>query len=146
MARNVARNPPPRQLNNKETLETLTHWETTFRTFYKRDDVYKYFFKPGISWDPSEQYYGLRDDNEGSNPRKKDELCEDLKDLSSTFAGYLPHSYLTEKILQSCSWAEVWQIVRDHYNVQVSSETMLDFEALQKTSEETYRQYFERLL
>ena len=146
MARNVARNPPPRQLNNKETLETLTHWETTFRTFYKRDDVYKYFFKPGISWDPSEQYYGLQDDNEGSNPRKKDELCEDLKDLLSTFAGYLPHSYLTEKILQSCSWAEVWQIVRDHYNVQVSSETMLDFEALQKTSEETYRQYFERLL
>ena len=28
----------------------------------------------------------------GANPRKKDELCEDLKDLLSTFVGYLPHS------------------------------------------------------
>ena len=142
----MARNPPPRQLNNKETLETLTHWETTFRTFYKRDDVYKCFFKPNLSWDPSKQYYGLADESEGSNPRKKEELCEDLKDLLCTFSGYLPHSYLTEKILQSSSWTNVWQIVRDHYNVQISSETMLDFEAINKTPDETYRQYFERLL
>ena len=146
MTRNLARNPPPRQLTNKETLETLTHWETTFRTFYKRDDVYKYFFKPNISWNPSEIHYGLSDEGEGSNLRKKDELCEDLKDLLNTFAGYLPHSYLTEKILQSHSWADIWKTVRDHYNVQVSSETMLDFEALQKIPDETYRQYFERLL
>ena len=36
--------------------------------------------------------------------------------------------------------------MRDHYNVQVNGETMLDFEGLHKLSEETYRQFFERLL
>ena len=103
----MVRNPPPRQLNKKETLETLTHWETTFKTFYKRDESYKCFFKPNMKWNPSEAYYGLQDENEGSNPRKRDELCEDLKDLLHTFAGYLPHSYLTEKILKSQSWSMV---------------------------------------
>ena len=130
MSRNVARNPPPRQLTNKETLESLTHWETTFRTFYKRDDTYKVFFRPGATWDPNKDHYGFQDETSGANPRGKAELCDDLKDLLNTFAGYLPNSYLTNKILESTSWSEIWQIVRDHYNVQVTSETMLDFEKL----------------
>ena len=71
---------------------------------------------------------------------------EELKDLLSTLAGYLPHSYLTDKILQSSSWPSVWKIIRDHYNVQVTSESLLDFESLHKLPEETHRQYFERLL
>ena len=67
-----------------------------------------------MAWNPSENYYGLQDESEGVNARKRDELCEDLKDLLNTFAEYLPHSYLMEKILQSRSWANIWQIVRDH--------------------------------
>ena len=145
MSRNIARNPPPRQLTSKETLESLTHWETTFKTFYKRDDMYREFFQPNMTWDPTETCYGFIDETGVSNPRSKEELCDDLKDLLNTFAGHLPHSYLTEKILQSSSWTHVWQIVREHYNVQINSETMLDFEGLYKFPEETYRQFFERL-
>ena len=47
-----ARTPPPRQLGTKETLDTLIHWKTTFRTFYKRDDAYKHFMRENITWDP----------------------------------------------------------------------------------------------
>ena len=36
---------PPRQLGAKETLESPSHWQTTFRTFYKKDDSYKIFSK-----------------------------------------------------------------------------------------------------
>ena len=52
-----ARTPPPRQLGAKETLDTLTHWKTTFRTFYKRDGAYKHFMKEDTIWDPSDDNY-----------------------------------------------------------------------------------------
>ena len=52
-----ARTPPPRQLGTKETLDTLTHWKTTFTTFYKRDGAYKHFMKAGTVWDPSDNNY-----------------------------------------------------------------------------------------
>ena len=142
-----ARTPPPRQLSSHETLESLTHWETTFRTFYKKDDTYKIFFKKSHSeWDYSQAHYGLNDEV-GGEARKKDELAEDLEDLLNTLAGYLPYSYLTDKLLKyTKGWKDVYKVIRDHYNVQVSSETLLDFESIQKNSEETHRQFYERLL
>ena len=47
-----ARTPPPRTLGPSETLETLTHWRTTFKTFYNKDEAYKYFIKKTTEWDP----------------------------------------------------------------------------------------------
>ena len=89
--------------------------------------------------------YDLSDEVDGDN-RKAEELSEDLQDLLNTLAGYLPHSYLTNKILKSTCWSSIWRIIRGHYNVQVTSESLLDFESLQKLPEETHRQFFERLL
>ena len=146
---NHARTPPPRPLGAKETLETLTHWKTTFRTFYKRDDTYKYFIKEQTKWDPSDEaYYGQVDEDAASTlKRKKADMKEDLVDLLNTLAGYLPHSYLTDKILKSTKgWKDVWNVIHDHYGVQVTSESLLDFESLQKQTGETHRQFFERLL
>ena len=142
-----ARTPPPRQLSSNESLESLTHWETTFRTFYKKDETYKIFFKKShCDWDFNQEHYGLNDEV-GGEARKKEELAEDLEDLLNTLAGYLPYSYLTDKLLKyTKGWKDVYKIIRDHYNVQVSSETLLDFESIHKNSEETHRQFFERLL
>jgi hypothetical protein len=145
MSRNHSRTPPPRQLTANETLESLTHWQTTFRTFYKRDDTYKIFFKKDLTWNYLRPNYNLNDEV-GGEERKADELSEDLQDLLNTLAGYLPHSYLTDKILKSTSFADIWKIIRDHYNVQVTSESLLDFESLHKLPEETHRQFYERLL
>ena len=65
--------------------------------------------------------------------RKKADMKEDLVDLLNTLAGYLPHSYLTDKILKSTKgWKDVWNVIHDHYGVQVTSESLLDFESLQK--------------
>ena len=89
--------------------------------------------------------YNLSDEVDGDN-RKAEELSEDLQDLLNTLAGYLPHSYLTDRILKTTCWSNIWRIIRDHYNVQVTSESLLDFESLQKLPEETHRQFFERLL
>ena len=144
--RTVSRTPPPRQLLAIETLESLTHWKTSFKTFYKRDECYKIFFKSGTQWDPNQRSYGLQDEVDGDQ-RNAADLCEDLCDLLNTLAGYLPHSYLTDKIVtQTKNWDEVYQVIFDHYNVQVTSESLLDFESIHKNAEETHRQFYERLL
>ena len=142
----VARTPPPRPLGCKETLDSLTHWRTTWRTFYKRDDSYKYFVRETTTWDPSAVNYGQVDEEDGLK-RKAVDMKEDLLDLLNTLAGYLPHSYLTDKILVGTKgWPDVWNIIWEHYGVQVTSETLLDFESLYKQTGETHRQFYERLL
>ena len=54
---------------------------------------------------------------------------------------------LTDKIVKaSRNWDDIWSIIYDHYNVQINGESLLDFEAIHKQEEETYRQFYERLL
>ena len=78
MAKSYVRTPPPRQLGSKESLESLTHWQTAFKTFYKRDEVYKRFFKVGVTWNYGELNYGFTDDDDGQNA---EDIAEDLMDL-----------------------------------------------------------------
>ena len=145
-SRQISRTPPPRQLQANESLESLSHWKTAFKTFYKRDDCYKIFFKTGTQWNPSHENYGLQEERDGDR-RSAADLSEDLKDLLNTLAGYLPHSYLTDKIVNNTkNWDEVYEVIFDHYNVKVTSESLLDFESIHKKAEETHRQFYERLL
>ena len=145
MSKTVSRTPPPRQLGNKETLESLLHWKTAFKTFYKRDDSYKIFFKPNTTWNFNSPNYGFVED--GDDGRSPEDISEDLIDLLNTLAGYLPHAYLTDKLLKNTTcWSDVWVIIHDHYNVQVTSESLLDFEHITQREGETHRQFYERLL
>ena len=145
MTRNSSRTPPPCQLGSKESLESLTHWQTAFKTFYKRDDLYRRFFKVGFTWNYDEINYGMVNDDNAEY--SAEDIAEDLTDLLNTLAGYLPFSYLTDKILKTTTcWKDVWAIVYDHYNVQINGESLLDFESIHKLEDETYRQYYEKLL
>ena len=83
MAKTYSRTPPPRHLGAHETLESLTHWQTTFRTFYKKDDCYKLFFKTNSKWNYLRPHYDLEDENDGDQ-RRAPELAEDLADLLNT--------------------------------------------------------------
>ena len=40
----------------------------------------------------------------------------------------------------------MWNVIHDHYGVQVTSESLLDFESMYKQTGETHRQFYERLL
>ena len=95
----TVRNPPPRMLTASETLYSLTHWITSFRTYYRRDSYYKGFLLPAATWDSQQDNYGQEDDvHNRTVVRTALDKSEDLKDFLNTIVGYLPFPYLTQKI------------------------------------------------
>ena len=133
--------PPPRQLTQSESLDSLDHWKSIFRNYFRRDSVFKQFLN--TKWDPAAPKYGLAEKDGMTAEERKDALVDFLSNL----AGFLPHSYLTSKLLENTkSLEDCWNVIAEHYNVQVTSETLLDFESIKKEPAENYRQFFERLL
>ena len=117
----LVRNPPPRMLTLTETLHSLNHWKTCFRTYYRRDTYFKGFLLPTVQWDPSATNYGLRADIQGEQVvRSAEDKCEDLKDFLNTLVGYLPFPYLTEKIVNaSRNLQEIWEVIYEHYGLNI---------------------------
>ena len=75
------------------------------------------------------------------------EKSDDFGDFLNVLAGFLPHSYLTSRISSDTKcWEDVWNIIYTHYNCKISGDTLLDFEALNRESDENYQQFYERLL
>ena len=86
--------PPPRPLTKKESLDSLDHWKSQFRTFFKRDDTFKPFLKTGFTWDPTKEKFGFT----GADA---EETSDDFQDFLNVLSGFLPHSYLTSRIQES---------------------------------------------
>ena len=144
----TVRNPPPRMLTATETLHSLNHWKTSFRTYYRRDTFFKAFLLPEARWNSLDLNYGQVEDTVGtSTTRSAVDKCEDLKDFLNTLSGYLPFPYLTEKIVTgSRNLQNVWDTIYDHYGICVSSESLLDYASINLNDGETYRQLYDRLL
>ena len=103
MARQMqtVKNPPPRMLTASESLHSLNHWKTAFRTYYRRDAYFKTFLLPTATWTNSAAtHYGQTEDREGDTvTRSAADKGEDLQDFLHTLSGYLPFPYLTDKIV-----------------------------------------------
>jgi len=135
--------PPPRPLGMKETLETLDHFKSQVRNFYRRDDDFKPFFKAGQAWSHATANYGLVDD---ANEEAADK-AKHLEGLLTAIASHLPFPYLTTKILEDTkSMKDVFEIIYQQYQVQPSSLTFLDYARLRRQSEESPLTFYERLL
>ena len=132
--------PPPRPLTKKETLDSLDHWKSQFRTFFKRDDTFRPFLRSDFTWDPNLDKYGFT----GTNAQEESDNFEDFLNVLS---GFLPHSYLTSRITKDTKcWEDIWNVIYTHYDCKISGDTLLDFESLNKASDENHQQFYERLL
>ena len=145
----TVRNPPPRMLTRTESLHSLNHWKTSFRTYYRRDSYFKAFLLPNATWNnlTADNYGQVADMNGTTTTRTAQDKGEDLKDFLNTLAGYLPFPYLTEKIVDgSTRLQDVWDTIYDHYGINITSESLLDYVTVTISDGETYRQFFDRLL
>ena len=117
---NFVKAPPPRALNQQESLDSLNHWKTLFRNYYRRDSRYKQFLHKDCTWNVAQENYGLQ----ALEEETAEERAENLSDFLSTLAGFLPHSYLTEKLLEDTTCLQdCWNLIYEHYNVQITPET-----------------------
>ena len=135
---------PPRPLQNEETVHSLAQWKVNFKQYCKKDGAFKHFLKTSTNWDKSLPNAGFTETIESRNPQQ---LQEDLEDFLLMLASYLPHGYITDKILnKSVSFESAFNIIEDHYGLIPSQETLCDLVQLSRLPGEPYRQFFDRLV
>ena len=107
--------PPPRPLTNSETTHTLSQWKINFRQYCKRDDSYRHFLKSTTSWDASQTDYGFTGTIGG---REAKAVADDLEDFLHMLASFLPHGYITDKIVtKSTSFETAFLIIEENFGL-----------------------------
>ena len=135
---------PPRPLTNTESTHSLTQWKINFKQYCKKDESYKHFLLQTTTWDFSKDNAGFTQ-NVGS--RSPAELKEDLNDFLLMLASYLPHGYITDKLItKSKSFESAIYIIEDHYGLIPSQETFCDLASMNRLPDEPYRQFYDRLV
>ena len=128
---------PPRALAEVETTHSLTQWKVNFRQYCKKDDHYKHFLASSVSWDASLTNYGF---TAAINSREPELLAEDVQDFLLMLSSYLPHGYITDKILtRSKSFESAFAIIEEHYGLTPSQETLCDFSSLVRFAKSSRR-------
>jgi len=136
----------PRKLENKETFQSLQQWKMQFRQYVKQDDHYKTFLASDTVWNPQATNYGFEVETQGLK-RSARALMDDCCDLLHTLATFLPHGYLTDKIVSTTtSFSNAFEVIQEHYGLLPTQESFMDLESFNKQASESYRQFHERLL
>ena len=138
---NTARLPQPRQLGDEESLESLNHWWTQFRNFYRRDKYVGGFLIITFKWDPTKPFYGFENEADGLK-RKKEDLAANLDGFMEMISSYMKHSYITERLKASTrDISGVKDCLFKLFDAEISQDTFLDLVIMKKSSSETPHQY-----
>ena len=144
MAQSHLKFTPPRALTNEETQLTMTRWKINFKQYMKRDPSYITFLN--MEWVPTAENYKLQKETEGLK-RSPEALKDDLLDFLHILCSYLPHGYLTDRIIsKSTSLLSAFKIIDESFNLLPNQESFFEFKGLKKMSSETYRQMFDRMV
>ena len=137
---------PPRKLELKETQQSLAQWKMQFRMYMKQGEANRKFLASDTAWNPNAVNYGFAAEAAGLE-RSAAALKDDCRDFLYTLATFLPHGYLTDKLVTtSTSFETAFEILEEHYGLKATQESFLELESFQKQSGESYRQFFERLM
>ena len=137
--------PQPRALNKVETLDSLNQWKTCMRNYFCRNDQYKKFLLPTTTWNPAAANKGQADETTGLK-RTAAEVSEDLEIFLNLVSGYMPFSFLKEKLETDTKGInDVWNIIFEVYRHETTQDSFLNCADLPKDEGETHRQYYERL-
>lgn len=88
---------PPRPLAESEDTHSLSRWKTNFKNYCKKDPDYVHFLKSTTVWRSDQPNYGF---TENVGDKTPDVLEEHVKDFLHLLASYLPHGFLTDKLLK----------------------------------------------
>ena len=136
----------PRRLEQVETLQSLNHWRTVIKNYFRRCQYYGYFLTPGLKWDNTANR-GLIAEEPSGLKRTVAALASDLEGFLSTIGTYLPFDYVTEKLLAETTDLEsVWALIYEIYDAELVTTNYLDYALMSRNSGETYRNYCNRCI
>ena len=138
--------PMPRKLEQQETLQSLNQWRTTFKTYYRRCPYFSYFMQPGITW-TNGQDRGFTANETTGLKRTPPVLASDLESLLECLGGFLPFDYVPDKLKnESTDMQTAWEIIYEIYDAEINTAHYLDFASMTRLPQETYRNFFNRLV
>ena len=136
----------PRKLEQVESLQSLNHWKTVVKNYFRRCQFYSYFLTPGLQWDNTQNRGFTRSENTGLK-RSPEVLAGDLEGFLSSIGTYLPFDYITEKLIAETTGLEsVWSIIYEVYDAELVTTNYLDYAFMIREKGETYRNYYNRLV
>ena len=101
----------PRRLEQVESLQSLNHWRTVVKNYFRRCQYYSCFLAPGLKWDNTPTRGFTVTETTGLK-RTPTALASDLEGFLSTIGTYLPFDYVTEKLLAETSDLDsVWSLI-----------------------------------
>ena len=143
----IPKSPYPRQLTKKEDLDSLSHWQTTVRNYFRRSPLYSEFFKRSSVWNPQLTNYGFTNQPQSTDPNDAETRADNLEALLDTIAGFLPGPYITHQITKlSTSMNSVWDIIWDHYGAKPTQASFLDFADLAHVPGDRYIDLYDKMV
>ena len=132
----------PRDLGTNETADTLDHWISQFTVYIQRDPIMSPFLT--VEWNPNHATMGFTEGREGVAPAQRATNC---KLFLSHLASFLTVPYHRKSIEKRTTDIEsVWFLLRGIYNVEKSTETLLDIGNLTHDKAESYASFFHKLV
>ena len=105
-----------------------------FKQYIKQDDHYRTFIASDVVWDPLMTTYGFTAETTGLK-RSVSALKDDCQDFLHILSTFLPHGYLTEKIVTTAtSFLNAFEIIEEHYGLLPTQESFMDLESFTKQS------------
>ena len=142
----TTKQPMPRQLGMSENMRTLRHWWGTLRNYYRLCDINGHFLNDTLTWNPAAADYALEAETTGLK-RAPAILKQDLVAFLETIGGYLPHAYISESLVSGTTCIkDVRSEIESLYGAQVTSASFLQLNSFKKEAEESYKQFYERLV
>ena len=145
MTQNLPRALAPRRLEQQETLQNLNHWRGVLQNFYRRCQYYSHFLTPNLRWGPSEDR-GFRTETTGLK-RSAEVLASDLDGFLESIASYLPFDYVSDSLkTRARCMKDVWDIIYEIYDAELDTTHYLDYATMHRDPQESYRNFFNRLV
>ena len=136
----------PRKLDQQETRQSLNHWKTVFRNYYRRCQYYSIFLLPNTRWNNTLNR-GFTQQETGGLKRNPEILAADLEGFLDCAASYLPFDYVADKLRnESRNIQTVWDIIYEIYDAELTTTNYLDYGSMTRETGETYRSFYNRLV
>ena len=135
----------PRNLTQQETYQTISHWFSGVKAFFRRDPTFATFVDEETRWTPGAANYGFAAETEGEK-RTAARLKQDCVMFLEAICTYLPFGFARDQIcLETKSIGSVLDIILECYNAQLTQDSFMELALMKLEPSEPPYQFYLRM-